>query len=191
MIGNALLAYYRFNTRHPLYAALDLLGLSLGIAVFVILGLYIRFETGFEHWLPGAEHLYEVQTRYTMPGQSQRSLDVTTAALLGGLRDDYPDLQGVRVREGDVAVHRGGSVVREKEALVDPGFLGLFPLTLLEGDRDSALSDPGSVMLSESMARKYLSSGKRMGAVIRLSDEEGSTTYRVSAILADLPHDTD
>ena len=45
-------------TRHPLYAALNVLGLAVGIAVFLVLMLDVRFETSFERWIPGADQVY-------------------------------------------------------------------------------------------------------------------------------------
>ena len=58
----ALLSLYRSLTRHKLYAALNIGGLAVGIAVFLVLGLYVRFETSFEKWLPDHDKIYVVQT---------------------------------------------------------------------------------------------------------------------------------
>ncbi len=64
----ALLSLYRSLVRHKLYAALNIGGLAVGIAVFLVLGLYVRFETGYEKWLPGYDKLYLVEEYWNMPG---------------------------------------------------------------------------------------------------------------------------
>ncbi len=191
MLGNVFLTFYRVTTRHPLYAALDLLGLSFGVAVFVSLSLYVRFETGFESWLPHADEVYLARTRYTMPGKPVRAMDASTAILLETLRSDYPDLAGVRLHETEADILKGAASSREREILVDGDFFTLFDLALIAGDKASALSGPGRVLLSETMARKYLAHGEGVGATIRLRDSEGDATFVVAGILADSPRNTD
>jgi putative ABC transport system permease protein len=191
MIGNAFLTFYRVATRRPLYAALDLLGLSFGVAVFVTLSLYVRFETSFERWLPDSGQIYLAQTRYTMPGKPTRAMDVSTAMLLETLKTDYPDLVGVRIHETEADIRKNGASSRERETLVDADFFKLFDLPLIAGDKVTALSSPGTVLLSEAMAHKYLPHGDGVGATIRLGDSEGENTYVVAGILADLPRNTD
>jgi putative ABC transport system permease protein len=190
MITNILLTYYRVTTRHPLYAALTLLGLSFGIAVFVVVALFVRFESSFEAWLPNADQLYEVQTRWRQPGRPENLIDQTPGLLFDRLRQDYPDLVGTRLWWVDATLHTGGDVAREREQLVDPDFFKLFDLDLVAGDKATALQ-PGRILLTEAMARKYLARGQGVGATIRLTDQEGDRNYIVSAILKDPPRNTD
>ena len=63
----ALLTLYRSLTRHKLYAALNIGGLAVGIAVFLVLSLYVRFETSYEKWLPRHDGIYVVQTVWNLP----------------------------------------------------------------------------------------------------------------------------
>ncbi len=190
MLGNVFLTFYRVTTRHPLYAALDLLGLSFGVAVFVCLSLYIRFETSYERWIPNADQIYEVRIRFTMPGKPAAFTDHSPTALLDTLNEDYPDVIGARLWQEDADIRKGETFTRERETLVDPAFFRIFELPLVAGDKAS-LSEPGRVLLSESMARKYLPHGQGVGASIRLADGEGSVSYVVAGILADVPRNSD
>lgn len=190
MIANFFLTYYRVTIRHPLYAALTLSGLSFGIAVFLVVALFVRFESSFEAWLPNAHQLYEVQTRWQKPGHTETLIDQTPGLLFDQLRQDYPDLIGTRLWWVDATLHVGGDVVREREQLVDPDFFKLFDLDLAAGDKATALQ-PGKILLTEAMARKYLPYGQGIGATIRLTDQEGDESYVVSGILKDLPRNTD
>ncbi len=63
MIGNALLTLYRSLTRHRLYATLNILGLAVGIAVFLVLLLDVRFKTSFERWILNAGEIYAVSSQ--------------------------------------------------------------------------------------------------------------------------------
>lgn len=64
----ALVSLYRSLIRHPLYTAVNVGGLAMGIAVFILLGLYVRFETSFETWLPQHQTIYQVQNEWNLPG---------------------------------------------------------------------------------------------------------------------------
>jgi putative ABC transport system permease protein len=104
----ALLSLYRSLTRHKLYAALNIGGLAIGIAVFIVLGLYVRFETSYEQWLPHHEEIYAIQSEWKdqstpFPGRYVE----TMGGLLDQLREDFPDLVGTRIMGGE-----GGGIVQ-------------------------------------------------------------------------------
>src|ERR1700761_6268000 len=96
MLKNTLLTFYRVTVRHPLYAALNLLGLSFGIAVFVTLSLYAHFETSFESWIPDADKIYDIGTLWTLPGRPAQQTENSMGGLIEQLHEDYPDLAGTR-----------------------------------------------------------------------------------------------
>ncbi len=190
MIKNTLLTFYRVTVRHPLYAGLNLLGLSFGIAVFVTLSLYAHFETSFESWVPNADKIYDVGILWTLPGRPAQQSTTSMGGMLDQMHEDYPDLVGTRILEFNATVHLGSDVVQEKEQLVDPDFFKLFDLPLAAGSKQGAL-EPGRIMLTESMARKYFGRVDVVGETLRLSDDEGALNYTVSAVLRDIPRNTD
>ena len=190
MIANTLLTFYRVSTRHPRYALLNLAGLALGIAVFVTLSLFVHFETSFDSWIPNADKIYEVGTRWDQPGRPLDTYPHSMSGLLDELHDDFPDLVGTRLWDLRASVHSGGDVFLETEMIVDPDFFKLFDLPLIAGDKATSLA-PGKVMITAAMARKYFGHVDAIGETVRLTDEEGDKTYVVSAILEDIPHNTE
>jgi putative ABC transport system permease protein len=191
MLSNVFLTFYRITTRHPLYAALDLLGLSFGVAVFITLGLYLRFETSFERWLPHADETYLQRIRYTLPGKPAGFTELTNIFGLDASKVDYPDLVGAKMWQDDADIRMGEISSRIRETVVDPDFFQLFDLPVLAGDKQAALAGPGKVAIGESVARKFLPHGEGVGATIRLADAEGDNPYIVAAILADVPRNSD
>ena len=152
----ALLSLYRSLTRHKLYAALNVGGLAVGIAVFLLLGLYVRFETSFEKWLPGYNHLYIVEENWDQPGAPANGLSSgTMGGLLDVLRADLPETVGTRLFETGGTVLRNGIGQAEDIAQVDPNFLDLLRLPLVAGDRRTALADPANVVISEALAERF------------------------------------
>ena len=69
MLSHYLLTLYRSLTRQWLYAALNVLGLAVGIAVFLVLMLDVRFETSFDDWIPDAANIYRITSIYAFPGR--------------------------------------------------------------------------------------------------------------------------
>lgn len=190
MIANTLLTFYRVSTRHPRYALLNLAGLAFGIAVFLTLGLFVHFENSFGDWIPNVDKLYEIGTRWLIPGRGIQVFPQTMSGLLEELHDDFPDLVGTRLWGMRATIHNGGDVVLESETIVDPEFFKVFDLPLAAGDKATALA-PGKVMLTQSMARKYFGRTDVIGETVRITDEEGDKNYTVSAVLKDIPRNSD
>ncbi len=191
MLRSAFTAFFRSFIRHPLYALLNLLGLSFGIAVFITLSLFYRFETSYESWSLERPHIYEMGTRYHFSGMTE---DIYVSAM-GGLTEEFrtawPQIESTRKWDNGVIVHKGVEVYNEQIELVDGNFLTFFGVPLLYGDRATALGDPSRVVLSASIAHKYFGTANAVGRTLTLNDEEGLKAYTVSAVMADLPKNTD
>ena len=193
MLRSTFTAFYRSFTRHPLYALLNLLGLSLGIAVFVTLGLFFRFETTFEQWLPHADNLHTVELTWTMDGSPGNPSLNTSGSLFDDMKADF-GVKGTRLLNNNVTVHIGSQSTAETLVRVDPDFFQVFALHLQAGDVASALATPSSVMLSQEMAGKYFPNvpvAGLIGRTLRLTDDEGTVDYRISAVFDTPPSTTD
>lgn len=191
----ALLSLYRSLTRHKLYAALNIGGLAVGIAVFLVLGLYVRFETGFEKWLPNHDKIYLVETVWNMKGSEYNGpTPETMGGLLDELKGDFPDIVGTRYSGGKNggSVLRNGVATREDLAQADPTFFDVFDIPMVKGDGRQALASPTGLLLSESQARKYFGTTDPIGQTMTIA-AAGDTPkqYRVAGIFRDLPAATE
>jgi putative ABC transport system permease protein len=189
----ALIALYRSLTRHKLYSALNIGGLAVGIAVFLVLGLYVRFETSFETWLPHHDQIYQVTSSLHLPDSTfNGDYPGTMAGLLEELQQDFPGVTGVRLRGGKNGgtVLRDGGAVAEDVAQVDPTFFTLFDLPMVQGDGRRALADPTSVLISRSTARKYFGTSDPIGQTLTVAMET-PVAYRVAGVFEDIPANSD
>lgn len=196
MIRAALLSLYRAVQRHPFHAALNTLGLSFGIAVFIVLSLFVRFETGYERWLPHAGQIYEATTQVRGAVQKDRPPTVGSAGLfLDSVRKTFPDVVGTRIANSYMNIRVGNHVYEEVGQFVDPDFFKVFDISLLEGDKVSALRDPDGVLISEPMALKYFGTVKAVGRYLDISDDGyqdipaplGAHSWRVTGVIRSLP----
>ncbi len=191
MLGHYLRTLYRALARHRLYAALNVLGLALGIAVFLVLWLDVRFETSFDRWIPEAANTYRLDATNIQTGQQTRE-DATTSSLIAPLlKADYPQLQAyARIVEDDEPVTVGRTSDSEAVNYVDPDFFKVLDLPLAEGDKARALTAPGDVVISEKIARKYFGTTHAVGRQLVARWNGNPITRRVSAVLRDLPPNT-
>ena len=191
MLGAAFLTFWRSFRRYPLYAVLTLLGLSFGIAVFITLSLLYRFETSYETWSPERPHIYDMGVRLHVPGIPDDLVMSTMGGLLEEIQSAYPQIDGTRAMAEDAIVHRETDVFNERMELVDANFLSFFRAPVLRGSKAGALADPSHIVLSATIARKYFGTIDAVGRNLMVSDEEGDKTYTVSAVIADLPKNSD
>jgi putative ABC transport system permease protein len=186
MLGHLALSLYRSLTRHRLYAAINIIGLALGIAVFLVLALVVRFQTSFERWIPGADRIWVVSTS---------SLSVwepyTMGAMLEELRADYPQLVGTRLRTAAGAVRQGSTVTADKVTEVDANLFQVFDLSLAAGDKAEVLRAPDEAVLTQTKTRTYFGSIDPIGHTLTLDFNGQTTTYRVVGVLKDPPATTD
>ncbi|WP_066723190.1 ABC transporter permease [Sphingomonas pituitosa] len=186
---SALTSFYRSLTRHKLFAALNIGGLALGIAVFLVLTLFVRFETGFDRWIPGADQLYIVQETYHMPGYPETPSPYTMGNELLHLRADYPQLQGFRIAQMDATVRQGTSNTRETMAAVDPNFFTLMRLPIVAGDPTRTLADPDGLVITQRAATSYFGLKSPIGRTLTVIANGSTYTYRVGAVIADMRKD--
>ena len=168
----AFLMLYRSLTRHKLYAALNIGGLAMGIAVFLVLSLYVRFETSYEKWLPRHDDIYRVQTELHLPGSALNgAYPGTMAGMLEQMRQDFPGLIGTRIRGGKAggSVLRGDDATKEDVAQVDPSFFEIFDLPMVRGDGARGLADPAGALISRSAARKFFGATDPIGQTMTIA----------------------
>jgi len=200
VIRFAFLSFYRSLTRQPLYAALNLLGLSLGIAVFLALSLFVGFERSYDTWLPHAGTLYSIAVKGEFrSGQDKPPSYNTVAPIFDAIRAAHPALIATRVVPAYVTIKTGAAAFSEESQLVDPDLFRVFDLPVVAGDREAALKAPDGVILTESAARTYFGRTDVVGRTLTMIDGPTLSTdpglalekqWRVMAVLRDLPPNT-
>ena len=191
MLSHALLTLYRALSRHRLYAVLNVLGLAAGMAVFLVLTLVVRYERGFDRWIPHAADIYRVDTTILDAGRAPQEISATTFAAFDLLLADYPQIRaGTRLLQRDAPVAVDQTIDSEAISYVDADFLDVIALPVASGDAAHALSSPASVVVTESIARKYFGNLQALGRTLQISQNGIPRAYTVSAVLRDLPPDS-
>ena len=172
---SAFTSLYRSLAHHRLFALLNIGGLALGIATFLVLFLFVRFETGYDRVLPQQDRLWVMEERYVMPGYPADTNPNTMGSELKILQADYPQLVGTRYMNMAATVQQGGQATAEDLGTVDPNFFDLMRFPAVEGDPAATLADPNGLVVTQKTARKYFGSQSAIGRTLQLSID--GTTY--------------
>ena len=160
MIRNYCKVIFQNIIRNKTYSLINILGLSVGLAVYIIILQYVRFEQSYDRFHTQADRLYRVILEYTTSsGITDRDDAATYAPVADALMNDYPEVTGsVRISPeySKVVFNYEGAISEEpKVYYADSTFFTLFDFKLLYGDPKTALAHVGSIVLSQTAAEKY------------------------------------
>ena len=182
MLLNYFITALRNIRRRLGFTLINVFGLALGIASCLLIFLVVRYELGYDAFNSKAGRIYRV---------NHHSVDYnprTSPAVAAAMRNDFPELLVTEYFYDDGMVRIGSNRFNEKHfAFVDENGPRVFDYQWLTGDPHTALSAPNSIVLTESMAKKYFGSKDAMGRTINL---ENQWDCKVTGIISDLPGNT-
>src|SRR5215210_330294 len=184
MIKNYFKTAWRAISRHRAYSLINVLGLTLGIASCLIIFLVVKNELGYDNINRKARRTYRV-TLNALDFNSNVSLAVAPA-----VRTDFPNLEQITqvYFQQSAAVKVNQTLYNEKRfAFADQHLPAVFDYRWLAGDPTTALSAPNTVVLTESIAKKYFDKEDAIGQVINLNNE---FDLKVTGIIKDFPSNT-
>jgi len=186
MINSFFKLAFRNIRKHKVFSFINITGLAVGLAMFVLIALYIRFELSFDRFHENIDRIVRVEQILDHNGPKEASAGCP-AALSGPLAEDYPEFEAVsRIVSGGTAVIRldGDQRLRERAMYADSAFFQIFSFSWMGGDAAHALDAPYSVVLTESLAEKIFGQQDPVGKTIRLDDDND---YQVHGVIADVP----
>jgi len=164
------------------------MGLTLGIAVFILIMAYVYFEFNFERHLYKPEQLYRVYKEHPGGAYKKSTAYATTQYPLGPyLRDQFPEVtEFSRIGLYELLLRNDRLSSIERVHGVDPSGVDLFAIDLIKGQ---GISDeaPNQLLLSNSMAERFFGNREPIGQTMVLGD---SLQYEVAGIFADPPANT-
>lgn len=189
MIKNYILTTLRNIHRHLTYSLINVFGLGLGICISLLLALWVNHELSFDSFHANADQIYRVSMDISFGGQSS-SHSVSPTALLPTLKRNFPEVKtGVRIYNpssfSPFIVKKDDNFFQENRFyFADSTFFQVFSYLLLKGNPRTALTNPRSVVLTSSMAKKYFGDKDPMGQTLLIN---GQNDYTVTGLMADVP----
>jgi len=188
MLRNYLTIAIRVLTRNRVYAAINIGGLALGLAGCLLILNYIRYESSFDRWLPGSDHIYQVQSTWHQPGQPITRGQNSPLPVRTTLPQAFPQIDAITaLSPGKTVTARDGQPIFIECQTVDDDFFKVFDLPFLHGSAAHALPNTNTIVLTQSEAIKQFGSDDVLGRTMSLGAGPGKRDYVVSGVLKDLP----
>jgi putative ABC transport system permease protein len=172
--------------KYKLQACINILGMAVGLSCCLLITVYVVFELSYDRHYANAERIYRVSGEFNSGSRAEVS------ALAGPLlQEEFPQVESYARLYGNTPglITRGEfSAFEEHYRMADNGLFRIFDFEWLQGDPATALAEPGTVVLTESIAEKYFPGENPMGQVLGLAAQQFPMT--VVGVICDLPENT-
>ncbi len=176
--------------RHKGYTVINILGLTSGVAAFLIICLFIQWERSFDTIIPDIDNTYRLVQVQQAEGVGEQHVAITSYALAPELKKSVPGLIDVcRIMPGwnEFVMVEDKQHKIEHPCFADPSFFTFMGGEILYGNSESVLENPGDVLLSESEASRIF--GEPREALEKTIERRGES-YVVRAVFRDVPKNT-
>jgi len=184
MIRNYIKIALRNLSRHKGYSLINIAGLAIGMACCILILLWVQDELSFDRFHENADSIYRVIQDIKFSDHST-TWAITQGPLGPSLKEDFPEIVNfTRVTGRRFRLAYQDNSFDEVLGMADGSIFEMFTFPLIEGDPQTALSDPHSIVLTEEMARKYFGDEHPIGKVLKADDEYD---FLVTGILEEFP----
>jgi len=195
MVKNYLKIALRVIKKQKLFSFLNILGLAVSLTCALLILFHVKDELSYEKNFPKSDRIFRIQTnsRY---GSNYRNWAPSAPGLGPALEESFPEVESsARIRYIGRQIlsfaPAKGDLRRFEEAggfFADSSFVSMFDLELLAGSPEAALSEPQTVVLTETMSKRYFGNADPLGQI--LLNESRDDPLRVTGVIPDFPRNT-
>ncbi|GAA4275103.1 ABC transporter permease [Aquimarina gracilis] len=183
---------FRYLLKNKLYSFINIIGLAIGVASFILIMAYVNYERSYDKF-EGSEDVYRVYMD-ALVGETFEESDAQTSNYIGPtLKQEFPEvLEHVRIyRLEKVTFKYDERIIEEiNGSLADETYLDIFKYPILEGDRKNVLTEPNSIVLTESFAKKVFGNQNPMRKTLSGFYNGEEVVLTVTGLLKDIPENT-
>ncbi|KAA3657040.1 MAG: ABC transporter permease, partial [Calditrichaeota bacterium] len=188
MFKNYLKITVRNLVKNKVYSSINIIGLAIGIASCLLIFLWVQKELSYDKFHKNAHRIYRVERELYRENAFSR-WPITSGAYKQPLIDDFPEIENaVRFWGKEYAIHDSrGNIHRQAAWAVDNSIFQIFDFKLLQGDEQTALKSPYSLVLTREKAIALFGSADVVGKSLVFEWEDKPTEFKVAGILHDIP----
>jgi len=186
MIKNYFKTAWRSLWKNKTFSAINIFGLSVGVAAFLLIINYLRFEYSYDDAHVKKDRIYRVPMMTKEKGGKEQTFAFTYPAVAPALRKDFPEIEeAARFRR------QGGIVTYKDQKIIEPGTLyyadkslfNIFSFRFVKGSAETAFKELNDAVVTQETAKKYFGNEDPIGKPLHYRNED----YIVKAVLEDLP----
>ncbi|SDF72689.1 duplicated orphan permease [Dyadobacter soli] len=187
MLKNYLKIAFRNLLRNKAFSAINILGLSVGMASALLILFWMHNEISYDRFHKNGDNLYEAWNRGKFDGKLQ-CWNSTPQVLGPALKAEYPEVSDISRNYSRWFVTRVGDKKISSEAIItDPAFLTMFDFPLLQGNVRTALNSVSSMVVTQKMAIKMFGTEDVLGKVIAIDKDN----FTITGVMRNLPPNTE
>lgn len=188
LASNYILSAWRNIFSHKLFSAINILGLAIGLAAFMLIALFVRDELSYDKFWQKADDTYRIHMTFLPTGRAPFTFSSAAGPIQNVLKKDFPQIEfAARVTRQQPTLILDNIFFQEDISIVDPDFINIFNFNTVAGDLQIALKDNNSLILNQTLAKKYFGTADAIGKIITLDFDIFKRDYKVAAIIEDMP----
>jgi putative ABC transport system permease protein len=186
MFKNYLKILLRTMKKYKGYSFINIGGLAVGLACFILISLWINYEISYDRFHENSDDLYQVINELLLPNGDFRFFTNTPGALANALKTERPEIRNVSrsVDRTEVLLGTEDKRFLERVRFVDPAFLEMFSVEFIKGNPKTALSQPNSIILTENIAERHFTEQDALGQEILVGPNR---SFLVTGVLKEIP----
>lgn len=187
MLKSFIITSLRSMLRHKSFSFINVVGLAIGLAACIIILLFIVDELSFDRFHEKSDRIHRI-TVHGVFGDNEFNSTYTPAPLAEAMLNEFPEVEKITrlmLRpQRSVRISDDKTFIEDLFFYADSGFFEIFSFRLISGDPKTVLSEPGSIVLTESTAKRYFGEADPIGKQLV---EDNRFNYIVTGIVEDVP----
>jgi putative ABC transport system permease protein len=196
MLKNYLKTAWRNIKSNKAYSFINIGGLAVGMAAFILIALFVQYELSFDRHYENADSIYRIAWKSeTLPNPRASA----PSPLAPTMVEEYPEVISAtrifRWSRGEKLFIHGEICIYENLYYADPETFDVFSIPFIKGDPETALNDPFSIILSKRTAEKYFRNENPLGKVLTLKESSDwnraeNNDYVITGVFENMPQNS-
>ena len=191
MLHNYIKLAWRNIIKNKLYTLINVIGLSMGIAVCLLISLYVKDEFSFDRFQSRKNAIYRLVVDETSGNNETNKFGDTGMTHGEVFKKQVPELQSlVRIQGRNFNIKNNNEVFDQSASQVDSAFFSVFDAEFIEGNADNVLSSPTSIVISEKVRQRFFGNQKALGKKLSIEIEDVFKDYTITGVTANSPENS-
>ncbi len=191
MIRNYLKIAWRGIVKNKIYSIINILGLSIGIAVCILITLFVKDEFSFDRFQKNKDVIFRLVLDDTN-SKGMKSTFGDTGMIHGeSFSKQIPEIESlVRIRSEMYNIKNKNEIFEQTATRVDSAFFSVFNADFIEGKPYKALGTPNSIVISEKVAKRYFGNDKAIGNTLAIEIDNRFQDYLITGVTKNTPENS-
>ncbi|TEU04780.1 MAG: ABC transporter permease [Candidatus Aminicenantes bacterium] len=184
MLTNYIKVAFRQLIRQRGYSFINIIGLTIGMACFILIGLWVQDELSFDRFHQKKDRIFRILNK-TDDGDLIPSPTYALAPALKSLYPEVEEFSRVWFWHSSLVKYGDKSFEEDRIHMADPGFFRMFSFPFIKGDPETALADRNAIVITQKAALKYFGTEDPIGKVLHLAQDRAD--FKVTGIIENIP----